>query len=96
MVTLTDNAIGVIRQLTDQPGVAAGAGLRFATGSSPGTLAVNVVEQPDEGDEVLHISGVRLFLDGLAARLLDGRVLDASAVNGSVSFAVSEGTPDTP
>ena len=91
MVTLTENAIGVIRQLTDRHGVPAGAGVRFANGSNQGTLAVDVTEQPHDGDEVVDTSGVRLFLDGMAARILDGKVLDASTVNGSVRFAITDG-----
>lgn len=96
MVTLTENAIGVIRRLTERAGGPTAAGLRFTSGSSPGRLSVDVTQEPHDGDEVVDASGVRLFLDGVAARVLDGKVIDASTVDGSVTFAISEapGRPD--
>ncbi|MDQ7907632.1 adhesin [Phytohabitans sp. ZYX-F-186] len=87
---MTENAIGVIRQLTGQRGMSDEAGVRFASGSSPGKLAVDVTEQPHDGDEVVDTSGARLFLDRMAARILEGKTLDASTVNGSVRFAISD------
>jgi len=90
MVTLTDNAIGLIRRLTDRPGVPNQAGLRIATGSAAGALTVGVVSGPLEGDHVLDSSGARVFLDAEAVRTLDDKALDAGLHDGTVTFTVTE------
>ncbi|MEJ3746978.1 adhesin [Actinomycetes bacterium KLBMP 9797] len=90
MVTLTDNAIGVIRRITDRTGTPGEGGVRMFTGSTPGSLSVQVTEQPHEGDKIVDTSGARLFLDAVAAHVLDDKVLDASIVDGSVTFSIAE------
>lgn len=90
MVTLTDNAIGLIRRLTDRPGVPDQAGLRIASGSGAGALSVGVVSGPLDGDHVLDSSGARVFLDPEAARTLDDKALDAAIRDGTVTFTVTE------
>lgn len=90
MVTLTDNAIGIIRRLTDRPGVPDQAGLRIASGSGAGALSVGVVSGPLDGDHVLDSSGARVFLDAEAARTLDDKALDAAIRDRTVTFTVTE------
>lgn len=90
MVTLTDNAIGLIRRLTDRPGVPHQAGLRIATGSAAGALTVGVVSGPLDGDQVLDSAGARVFLDAEAVRALDDKALDAALQDGTVTFTVTE------
>jgi iron-sulfur cluster assembly protein len=91
MLTLTENAVAVIRNLTDQQEVPDGAGLRIATDPSAGALTLSLAEAPLDGDEVLDKSGARLFLDAEAAVLLDDKALDAAVdPDGRVQFAVSE------
>lgn len=93
MVTLTDNAAEAIRNLTDQPTVPAGAGLRIATDPTAGSLSLSLVATPMEGDQVVDSSGARLFVDPDAAQLLDDKALDATVdSNGAVQFAVAEQT----
>ncbi|MDQ7908525.1 adhesin [Phytohabitans sp. ZYX-F-186] len=90
MLTLTDNAIGLIRRLTDRPGVPNQAGLRIASGSAAGALTVGVVSGPLDGDHVLDSFGARLFLDAEAVRALDDKALDAAVRDGTVTFTVTD------
>lgn len=94
MLTLTDNAVAVIRSLTEQPQVPDGAGLRIATDPSAGALTLSLAPEPVEGDQVVNESGARLFLESSAAELLDDKALDAAVdPSGSVQFAVAEQQP---
>jgi Fe-S cluster assembly iron-binding protein IscA len=91
MLTLTENAVAVIRNLTDQQEVPDGAGLRIATDPSAGALTLSLAEAPLDGDEVLDKSGARLFLDAEAATLLDDKALDAAVdPQGAVQFGFAE------
>lgn len=91
MLTLTDNAVTVIRDLTAQPEVPDGAGLRIATDPSAGALTLALAAQPAQNDRVLDESGARLFLDPEAAQLLDDKALDASVdPQGAVQFGIAE------
>jgi iron-sulfur cluster assembly protein len=90
MVTLTDNAICLIRRLTDRPGVPNSAGLRIATGSAAGSLNVAVVSCPMDGDHVLDTAGARIFLDSNAVRALNDKALDAALHNRTVTFTVTD------
>lgn len=88
MVTLTDSAIALIRQLTVAKDLGDNGGVRIALGSTRGALSVKVADRPHTGDEVVDTGGARLFLDWSAARILDGNQLDASLRDGSVRFAI--------
>jgi Fe-S cluster assembly iron-binding protein IscA len=91
MLTLTENAVTVIRNLTDQQEVPEGAGLRIATDESAGALTLSLATEPEDGDQVLDASGARLFLDSEAAELLDDKALDAAVdPQGAVQFAVAD------
>lgn len=91
MLTLTDNAVMVIRDLTAQQTVPQSAGLRIATDPTAGALTLALVEEPAQGDQVMDNSGARLFLDSEAAQLLDDKALDAEVdEQGGVQFAFAE------
>ncbi|MEV4754654.1 adhesin [Micromonospora sp. NPDC049559] len=91
MLTLTNNAVLVIRDLTAQQQVPDGAGLRIATDPSAGSLTLALVEQPAQGDEVVNSEGARVFLDAGAAELLDDKALDAAVdAQGAVQFGIAE------
>lgn len=93
MLTLTDNAVSVIRTLTSQPEVPEGSGLRIAaenTNTAEG-LTLSLATAPQEGDQVVDASGARLFLEPTAATVLDDKALDADVDDqGKVSFALAE------
>jgi Fe-S cluster assembly iron-binding protein IscA len=94
MLTLTDNATAIVSTLVSRQSEAPDAGLRIHSSAAPdadGTarLAVLVTADPEPLDQVVEISGTRLFLDEAAASALDDKVLDAGVDDeGSVSFAV--------
>ncbi|MEJ3748198.1 hypothetical protein WEI85_44225 [Actinomycetes bacterium KLBMP 9797] len=91
MLTLTENAAQVIRDLTDQPEVPEGAGLRIATDPTAGALTLSLAAEPAAGDQVVDEAGARLFLESTAAEILDDKALDAAVdPNGAVQFAVAE------
>jgi Fe-S cluster assembly iron-binding protein IscA len=86
MMSVTDEAIGFIRRLTDWPGRSADAGMRIAAGPMPGSLRAQVTDRPHDEDQVIDTSGARVFLDAAAAHALDGKTLNASIVDGRVTF----------
>jgi iron-sulfur cluster assembly protein len=91
MVTLTDNAVAAIRNLTTEREAPEGAGLRIATDPAAGSLTLSLATEPTEGDQVVDSEGARLFLDQDAAQLLDDKALDASVDSaGSVQFELAE------
>ncbi|SBT55044.1 iron-sulfur cluster biosynthesis family protein [Micromonospora narathiwatensis] len=77
MLTMTDNAVLVIRDLTEQQDVADGGGLRIAADAAAGSLSIELVPQPVQGDEVVDNQGARIFLDADAAQLLNDTSVDA-------------------
>ena len=91
MLAVTDNAATAIRDITSQQEVPMGAGLRIAADSYEGSLTLSLVAEPYEGDQVVDSSGARVFLDALAAEMLDDKELDVAVdAEGAVQFAVTE------
>lgn len=91
MLTLTDNAVLVIRDLTTQQQVPDGAGLRIATDEQAGALTLALAEGPTQGDQVVDNAGARIFLDADVARLLDDKALDVAVdERGAVQFGLTE------
>jgi iron-sulfur cluster assembly protein len=88
MLTVTPNAAAVIEQITSQPEIPEGAGLRIATQPEGFTLAVTPA--PEGDDQVLEEEGARLFLDAPAATALDDKTLDAQVdAGGNVQFLLA-------
>ncbi|MGH3049119.1 MAG: hypothetical protein ACRDLK_03095 [Gaiellaceae bacterium] len=46
--------------------------------------------EPIEGDEVVEEGGAKVFLDGLAATVLDDKTLDAEAHENHFHFSLGE------
>ena len=95
MMTLTDSATDVIRELIASAEISDAGGLRMelsdpATNGSQGGLAVSLVEQPAPGDEVLDEGGIHVFLAPQAADLLGDKQLDATVDEGTITFLVHE------
>ena len=92
MLTLTNNAVDAIQRLTSQPDLPDQTGLRIASeaeGSPSLSLAVTTGPQP--GDQVVEDQGARVFLDGMAAQMLDDKALDAEVnPDGAVRFTLAE------
>ena len=90
MLTVTENAVTEIRNLTDQPQAPEGGGVRIATDPT-GALELRLASTPAEDDTVLDADGARLFLDSRATTLLDDKTLDAvTDPSGQVQFAFAE------
>jgi Fe-S cluster assembly iron-binding protein IscA len=90
MLTLTENASTIVRDITTQPGYAEGSGLRISTDEEPSSFAIAPAEGAQPDDRVLEQSGATIFLDERAAELLDDKILDAAVDDqGRVEFALA-------
>lgn len=88
MLTLTENASTIVKDISTQPGLPETAGLRI-TSESQSELAVSAADQPQPGDQVVEQAGATIYLDETAAVMLDDKVLDAAVdSSGKVEFAV--------
>jgi iron-sulfur cluster assembly protein len=95
MLTLTDTAHEVVREMVEAAGAPEGSGLRIAAdqeGDGAEALSLSLASGPLEGDEVLESAGSRVFVESAAAELLDGSVLDAERHDDHVHFSI--GLPD--
>ncbi|MFI6132542.1 iron-sulfur cluster biosynthesis family protein [Micromonospora sp. NPDC051141] len=91
MLTMTDNAVLVIRDLAAQQDVADAGGLRIAADTEAGALSIELVPAPVQGDQVVDDQGARIFLDADAAELLDDTSVDAVVdEEGVVQFGFTE------
>ena len=91
MLTVTENALTEIRNLTDQPQAPEGSGVRIATDPTAGSLTLSLAATPAEDDTVLDADGARLFLDSSATARLDDKMLDAvTDPSGRVQFGLAE------
>ncbi|WP_223693886.1 Fe-S cluster assembly protein HesB [Leifsonia poae] len=90
MLTLTENASTIVKTITGQSPDAEEAGLRISSSNPQNTaFAAAVAPSPEPADQVVEVSGARLFLEPGAAVALDDKVLDAQVdASGSVSFAL--------
>src|SRR5215469_12627243 len=88
VLTLTDQAVAALRELTTQPGLPAEAGLRIAPPESGADgLALSLAEGPQAGDQVIEDAGVHVYVQSDAAAALDDKALDARiGETGEVSF----------
>lgn len=90
MLTLTENASTIVKDLTTQPGLADTAGLRISSEvAEESTFEVSAAEAPEPGDQTLEQGGATIYLDQGAAVMLDDKVLDAVVdTEGKVEFAL--------
>jgi iron-sulfur cluster assembly protein len=90
MLTMTESAAAVIRDITSQAEVPSGAGLRIAPDVTGG-LTLSVSPEPSPGDQIVDSEGARIFLDSGAAPMLDDKALDVSVDGqGGVQFTLGE------
>ncbi len=90
MLTLTENASTIVKDITTQSGLPETAGLRITSEVAPEpTFAVSAAEAPEPGDQTVEQDGATVYLDEQAAALLDDKVLDAAVDEaGKVEFAL--------
>ncbi|MEV7429342.1 MULTISPECIES: Fe-S cluster assembly protein HesB [unclassified Nocardioides] len=90
MLTLTENASTIVKDISTQPGLPETFGLRITSesGAEP-TFAVTAAEAAEPGDQVVEQSGATVYLDEASAVMLDDKVLDAAVdPSGQVEFAL--------
>lgn len=90
MLTLTENANNVVKNIVEQAGHSGQAGLRISQ-DAPDSPALHVMptEGPQPGDQVLEEAGARVFLEETAAVTLDDKILDAQVdPQGGVQFMI--------
>jgi Fe-S cluster assembly iron-binding protein IscA len=91
MLTLTENASTIVKEIANQGEET--AGLRISTDAAPGaeaTFAVNAVTEAEPGDEVVEQNGATIFLDEPSAVQLGDKILDAAVdEQGGVQFALA-------
>lgn len=91
MLTMTENAVIEIRNLTGLPQAPDGAGVRIAADPAAGELTLSLAATPAEDDTVLDTDGARVFLDTSATTMLDDKMLDAvKDPSGDIQFAIAE------
>ncbi|WP_327084928.1 Fe-S cluster assembly protein HesB [Nonomuraea sp. NBC_01738] len=92
MLTLTPTAAQAIRDLTSSAPEPAQSGVRISSqGEGAGSLTLSLATAPEPTDEVVETGGARVYLDPVAASVLDDKSLDAGADDqGGVAFLVTE------
>ncbi|MER7367032.1 HesB/IscA family protein [Nonomuraea wenchangensis] len=92
MLTLTANAAQAIRDLTATAPEPTQSGIRISSeGEGASALTLSLATAPEPADAVVESEGARVYLDPVAATVLDDKSLDAGADDqGSVSFLVTE------
>ncbi|KQY64540.1 Fe-S cluster assembly protein HesB [Nocardioides sp. Root140] len=90
MLTLTENASTIVKDIAAQAGDEA-AGLRITSDDTPEpAFAVNAAPAPEPGDQTVEQDGATIFLDEDAAQQLDDKVLDAAVDQaGGVQFSLT-------
>ncbi|MGP4017107.1 HesB/YadR/YfhF-family protein [Saccharopolyspora sp. 5N708] len=89
MLTISESAAEVIKLVLVGGDSPEGSGLRIAPAGEG--LQASIVEQPQDGDEVIEESGVRVFLEPQVATSLGDKVLDAERdSNGELALAVRD------
>ncbi|MBB2914428.1 Fe-S cluster assembly iron-binding protein IscA [Streptosporangium becharense] len=92
MLTLTDTAAQVIRDISAQVTDSPETGVRISSEhDGTGSLVLSVVEHPEAADQVVESEGARIFLDPQVVDMLDDKSLDADVdEGGGVAFLVTE------
>lgn len=92
MLTLTENASTIVRDITTQTSEADEAGLRISTDASPDpSFAISAVQVPEPGDATVEQGGATVYLDATSAATLDAMVLDARLdPSGGVQFELAQ------
>ena len=90
MLTLTQNASSIVKELIDRLPEADTAGLRLSTDVAEGGVAVTAVGAPEPGDQVVEQGGATVYLEDSASLALSDQVLDAAVdPQGAVQFSLA-------
>ena len=90
MLTLTENASTIVKDIAAQQGGPESTGLRISSEDPTQGLMVTAAQQGHPGDQTIESHGAMVYLDQPAAQQLDDQVLDASVDDaGRVQFALA-------
>lgn len=88
MLTLSESAVEAVDRLLQTPEIPHDAGLRIRpTGESQ--LTIEIASEPAPGDQVVEERGARVFVDSLAAPMLEDAELDARMEGDQVAFGLT-------
>ena len=88
MLTLTENASTIVKDIAEQIPDASGLRITSESGAQP-AFEVAPAAAAEPGDETVEQGGATVFLDENAKQQLDDKVLDASVDQaGGVQFAL--------
>jgi Fe-S cluster assembly iron-binding protein IscA len=98
MLAITDLAAEAIRSLTTDAELPEGGGLRITAPDPDRGLELSLAGQPATNDVVLSGEGVSVFLEPMAAEVLNDKVLDVQPVANAdgaqeLRFAISPQLP---
>jgi len=92
MLQVTESAATTIADVCSENGAGPDGGLRISGTQSNGETALDfeVVSAAFEGDSVVRERGAVLFLDEVAAAVLEGKTLDVHAHGDHFHFSIDE------
>lgn len=88
-ISLTDKAVQMIKITREQEGIDDDHGLRVAVrggGCSGFEYALDFEEKPRDADHVIEYDGLRVFVDNVSARYLEGTTIDYVLGNTGAGF----------
>jgi Fe-S cluster assembly iron-binding protein IscA len=90
MLTLTENASTIVKDIAAQQAGDDTTGLRISSEDPEQGLMVTAAEQPLPGDATITSDGAMIYLDPAASQQLDDQILDAAVDEaGRVQFALA-------
>jgi len=93
MLTLTESAKEMVRDMISSGDAPEGGGLRISAAHDEDggpALSLELATEPTEGDEILEQDGTRVFLEPEAASLLDDKILDAERHDDHYHFRLDD------
>ncbi len=94
-IHLTETALKKVESFITEHGAGDDAGLRVAVlpgGCSGFQYGLNIEDSPEADDEVLDLSGVRVFVDPFSAQYLEGIEIDYVSSMMGAGFAFNNPT----
>jgi Fe-S cluster assembly iron-binding protein IscA len=90
MLTVTENAKAIVKEITEKSPEEVTALRITSDGGEGSAFAVTAVGAPEPGDQTIEEGGATIHLDANAAQQLDDKILDAAVDQaGSVQFALA-------
>jgi Fe-S cluster assembly iron-binding protein IscA len=101
MLAITDTAAEAIKSLTLDADLPDGGGLRIAAPDPDQGLELSLAGRPDDDDVVLAGDGIAVFLEPIAAEVLEDKVLDVQPIAGAdgeeeLRFAIAQQSDPQP